>query len=77
MGKNYLNSSSFIDGFLKITHPDNLRKNDVKNICKLLMKKIIKVIMEITQMYSLNFWDDEDENENESSYISKIDSKQI
>ena len=88
--KNYLNSSSFIDGYLKRTHPDNLRKNDVKNS---LLNDINQIIIEENNnnnsnneirrskqiRYSLSFGDDdEDEDDiNESSYISKIDSKQV
>ena len=41
--KNYLNCSSFLDGYLKKSHPDNLRKNDVKNS---LLYDINKIIIE-------------------------------
>ena len=99
--KNYLNSSSFLDGYLKRPHPDNLRKNDVKNS---LLNDINQIIIEENNnsiinnsgnmsnnninyeirrtkqiRYSLSFGDDDEdeEDENESSYISKIDSKQV
>ena len=96
--KNYLNSSSFLDGYLKKIHPDNLRRNDFKNS---LLNDINHVIIEENNnniinnsgnvsnnknnevrkskkiKYSLSFGEDEDDDENESSYISKIDSKQV
>ena len=96
--KNYLNSSSFLDGYLKKTHPDNLRRNDVKNS---LLYDINQIIIEENNnnsiinnsgtsnkqnneirksrqiKYSLSFGEDDDEDEDESSYISKIDSKQV
>ena len=100
--KNYLNSSSFLDSYLKKPHPDNLRRNDAKNS---LLNDINQIIIEENNnnsimnnsgntsnnninnegrkskqiKYSLSFGeDDEDEeDENESSYISKIDSKQV
>ena len=95
--KSYLNSSSFLDSYLKKPHPDNLRRNDVRNS---LLNDINQIIIEennnnsiinnsnisnnkINEMkkskpirYSLSFGDD-DEDEDESSYISKIDSKQV
>jgi hypothetical protein len=37
--KSYLNSSSFIDRYLKRTHSDNLRKNDVKNINQIIIEE--------------------------------------
>ena len=97
--KNYLNTSSFLDSYLKKPHPDNLRKNDVKNS---LIYDINQIIIEennnnsILQnsgntsnvknneirkskqlRYSLSFGDDDEDEDDESSYISKIDSKQI
>ena len=93
--KSYLNSSSFLDGYLKKTHPDNLRRNDIKNS----LLNINNIIIEENNnsiinnsgndnqnndvgksrqiKYSLSFGDDDDDDVDESSYISKIDSKQI
>ena len=98
--KKYLNCSSFLDGYLKKPHPDNLRKNEVKIS---LLNDINKTIIEENNnsinnnsennnnninnnknngirkskqiRYSLSFG--EDDEEDESSYISKIDSKQL
>ena len=88
--KNYLNSSSFIDGYLKRTHPDNLRKNDVKNS---LLNDINQIIIEENNnssgnnsnvsyeikrskqiRYSLSFGDD-DEDEDENENESSYISK--
>ena len=41
--KSYLNSSSFLDSYLKKTHPDNLRRNDVRNS---LLNDINQIIIE-------------------------------
>ena len=98
--KNYLNSSSFLDGYLKNNHPDNLRKNDAKNS---ILNDINRIIIEENNnnsiinnsgntsnnninnenrkskqiRYSLSFGEDDEDEEDESSYISKIDSKQV
>ena len=94
--KNYLNSSSFMDGYLKKPHPDNLKRNDVKNN---IINDINQIIIEENNnsiinnsgntsnnqinnenkksrqiRYSLSFGDDD---EDESSYISNIDSRQV
>ena len=98
--KNYLNCSSFLDGYLKKSHPDNLRRNDAKNS---LLNDINQIIIEENNnnsiinnsgntsnnninnevrkskqiKYSLSFGEDDEDEEDESSYISKIDSKQV
>ena len=79
--KNYLNNSSFLDNCLKKKNP---RKSAFQNINQVIVEeennnKKIEIRKSKQLRYSLSFGDDDEEEEdvNESSYISKIDSKHI
>ena len=83
--KSYLNNSTFFESLLKKSHPDNIRKSEVR---KNIISDINQVIIEEKEnnkekkkslRFSLSFSDD-DENENSSESddnISKVDSRQL
>ena len=83
--KSYLNNSTFFESLLKKSHPDNIRKSEVR---KNIISDINQVIIEEKEnnkekkkslRFSLSF-SDNDENENSSESddnISKVDSRQL
>ena len=83
--KSYLNNSTFFESLLKKSHPDNIRKSEVR---KNIISDINQVIIEEKEnnkekkkslRFSLSFSDD-DENENSSESddnLSKVDSRQL
>ena len=87
--KSYLNNSTFFESLLKKTHPDNIRKSDMR---KNIMNEINQVIIEEKEKdnintndkekkksirFSLSFSDDEDNLDDTEENISKVDSRQL
>ena len=85
--KSYLNNSTFFESLLKKTHPDNIRKSQMR---KNIMSDINQVIIEEKEnnnnnkdkkkkslRFSLSFSENENEDSESDCNISKVDSRQL